>query len=314
MAEQSGGSKGLDGFLILDKPRGFTSHDVVARVRRLTRVRRVGHAGTLDPLATGVLVVCLGKATRLAEYIAEGDKMYRAEIRLGVETDTWDVDGALLAERDASHVTRQAAEEVLARFTGEIWQRPPAFSALKHQGRPLYRLARQGAPVEPPLRRVMIHRISLDLWAPPTMILTVHCSKGTYIRSLAHDIGQALGVGAHLAGLARLAVGPFRLEEAISLDALAQATQTGDWARHLVPMARALGHWPSVRVEGPTLQAILHGQQVPLDSPPEAGLCAALSAAGELVAILAYEAKSGLWQPRKVLMEEPTGRGNADAG
>lgn len=314
MAERSGGLHGgAGGFLILDKPRGFTSHDVVARVRRLTGERRVGHAGTLDPLATGVLVVCLGKATRLAEYVSEGDKIYRAEVRLGVVTDTWDAEGAILSEADPSPITRQAVEEVLARFTGEIWQTPPAFSALKQQGRPLYRLARRGVTVEPPPRRVTIYRISLDLWAPPRMTLTVYCSKGTYIRSLAHDIGQALGVGAHLAGLVRLAVGPFRLEEAISLEALARSAQEGDWPVHLVPMARALEHLGAVVVEGPILEDILHGRQVPLEHPQKEGLCAAYDVHGELLAILAYDAQSGLWQPRKVLMDEPKRQRDADA-
>lgn len=300
-----------NGFLILDKPRGLTSHDVVSRVRRLTGERRVGHAGTLDPLATGVLVVCLGKATRLAEYVSEGDKIYRAEVRLGVETDTWDADGAVLSEADPASVTRQAVEEALGHFIGEIWQVPPAFSALKHRGQPLYRLARKGIAVEAPPRRVTIYRLALDIWAPPTMILTIHCSKGAYIRSLAHNLGQALGVGAHLAGLVRLAVGPFHLEEALSLEALALSAQRGDWARHLVPMCRALGRFPSVTVEGPVLEAILHGQGVPLEVPLQGGLCAAYTPKGDLAAILAYDGDRGLWRPRKVLMDALPREGDA---
>lgn len=301
-----------NGFLILDKPRGLTSHDVVARVRRLTGVRRVGHAGTLDPLATGVLVICLGKATRLAEYVSDGDKIYRAEVRLGVETDTWDADGTVLVEADPSHITRQAVEEALSRLTGEIWQTPPAFSALKHQGRPLYRLARKGAPVEVPPRRVTIYRLSVDAWAPPLVTLTVYCSKGTYIRSLAHDLGQALGVGAHLAALVRLAVGPFRLEEALSLEALARSVREGNWAAHLAPMTRALEQFPSVTVEGETLEAILHGQGVPLVMPSQADFCVAYTPEGEVAALLAYDSERDVWRPRKVLMDAVSRPGESD--
>ncbi|MCD6519847.1 MAG: tRNA pseudouridine(55) synthase TruB, partial [Anaerolineae bacterium] len=187
------GAKGgmVSGILNIDKPKGLTSHDVVDRVRRLAKQRRVGHAGTLDPLATGVLILCLGGATRIVEYLSESPKAYRATIRFGLVTDTWDLEGKVIEEREWQGLSLAEIQQVLSQFQGTIEQVPPMYSALKHQGKPLYKLARQGITVARKPRRVEIYRLSILDWRPPELVLEVECSKGTYIRSLAYELGQA---------------------------------------------------------------------------------------------------------------------------
>lgn len=291
----------ISGLLNLDKPRGLTSHDVVARVRRLTGERRVGHTGTLDPLATGVLVLCLGRATRLAEYVMEGVKVYHATVRLGVETTTWDAEGEIVAEDDASHLSLADVEAVLSQFRGWITQTPPMYSALKHKGRPLYLLARQGVSVERAPRQVEISALVVRAWIPPDLSLEVICSKGTYLRALAHDLGQALGVGAYLAELRRTAMGPFRSEEAVSLEALQEAAAQGKWRRFLLPVEKGLTHLPSATVNAEVARRIAFGQAVPLPIEGETSLCCAYDHAGRLVAIMAPAAEPDLWRPHKVL-------------
>lgn len=222
----------MDGFLNLHKPSGMTSHDVVARVRRALKTKRVGHAGTLDPDATGVLVVAVGQATRLLPYLPTEPKVYRAVIGFGTATDTEDASGQVTAEADASQLTEEALREVLPRFVGEIQQVPPMVSALHHNGQRLYELARQGITVEREPRTITMHAIALI--APNTIRVT--CGGGTYIRTLCKDIGEALGLPAHMASLVREAVGAFRLEAALTLEEIAEVA--------LVPMHVALG-WPT---------------------------------------------------------------------
>lgn len=222
----------MDGFLIVNKPAGMTSHDVVGRVRRALKQKRVGHAGTLDPDATGVLVVAVGQATRLLPHLCLEPKVYRATLGLGVATDTEDASGQLVAQADASHLTDETIRAVLPQFTGEIQQVPPMVSALHHNGQRLYDLARQGITVEREPRTITIHALEY-LGAGQ---LRVACSGGTYIRTLCKDIGEALGVPAHMASLVREAVGPYRLESALPLDALTEAP--------LLSLHEALG-WPT---------------------------------------------------------------------
>jgi len=290
------------GILNIDKPKGPTSYDVVSRVRRALRQRRVGHAGTLDPLATGVLVVCLGQAVRLMEYVADSFKSYRATIRFGLITDTWDMEGEVIERRPYDGLSLEAIQQVLPAFTGRIEQVPPMYSALKRDGRPLYRLARRGITVERSPRSVEVYEIKVIEWLPPDLVLQIACSKGTYIRSLAHDLGQALGTGAILAELARLAVGGFRLEEAISLEALLSEGASDAWKRHLLPMRAALGHMPGVRVDGETARRISFGQPVPLEQGEGPELCYAYDDGEQLLAILKRDRESGLWRPQKVLV------------
>jgi len=298
----------ISGIFNIDKPAGWTSFQVVSLVRRLSGVRRVGHAGTLDPSATGVLVVCLGQATRLIEYTMAATKVYRAEVRLGITTDTLDATGKPLCQADPSNIDRRQVEEALADFVGEIDQVPPMFSALKHNGEPLYRYARAQRQVERQARRVTIHRLQLLAFQSPLATIEVECGKGTYIRALAHDLGQQLGCGAHLAALARLQVGPFALADACSLPELEAAFQEGRWQSLLHPADAALPSWPAVTLSEAQERAVRFGQCLAADSldpsPAHAvengQLCRAYSPRGQLVAILRYDADALLWRPAKV--------------
>lgn len=288
----------LDGILNLNKPPGMTSHDVVAFVRRISGQRRAGHAGTLDPMATGVLLVCLGQAARVAEYLMASDKVYLARLRLGIATDTYDAEGEV-TQRAEVRVTREQFEQALSAFVGTLEQTPPMYSAVKHQGTPLYRLARRGETVHTPARRVKIYTLSLKEWAPPTAQIEVHCSKGTYIRSLVHDLGQRLECGAHLVELVRIASGAFRIEEAVSLAELEAACRAGKVEGLLQPLDRALSAFPAIVVDEATAARIACGQRVRLPEDPGMELCRAYAADGHLLAMLRASAE-GLWQPHKV--------------
>ncbi len=291
------------GILNLDKPKELTSHDVVARVRRLVGHRQVGHAGTLDPMATGVLVVCLGKATRLIEYLADHRKIYRATVRFGTVTDTWDAEGQVVESHNSDEVTLEVIERALPSFRGVIEQTPPMYSALKRGGQPLYKLARKGLTVEREPRRVEIHDLRIMDWRPPELFLWIECSKGTYVRALAYDLGRAVGVGGYLSALTRLAVGGFRLEEAISLEALEAGNPSGLWQRHILPLQAALGNMPGCTItDESTIQRISRGQEVALDLPEGAQLGYACDGEQRLLAILKRRNQDGLWQPDKVLI------------
>jgi tRNA pseudouridine55 synthase len=251
------------GILNINKPAAVTSHNVVARVRRVVNMRRVGHAGTLDPMATGVLVVCLGRATRVAEYVAETPKTYLATIHFGVVTETWDTEGQVLERHDVGDLSLTAIEGVLPEFRGRIEQVPPAYSALKRDGQPLYRLARRGIAVHLAAREVEILQLDVMAWRPPELEIKVSCTKGTYMRSLAYDLGRRLGVGAHLSALVRLAVGSFRIEDAVDLEAL-EREAPGLWTRHVAPLREALAHLPGVTVDQDTARRLSLGQAVAL--------------------------------------------------
>ncbi|MGE5675184.1 MAG: tRNA pseudouridine(55) synthase TruB [Mycobacterium leprae] len=246
----------MDGILNLLKPPGMTSHDVVSVVRRTLQIKKVGHTGTLDPGVAGVLPICVGRATRLAEFITGEDKAYRAEITFGVTTDTEDSFGTTLSETDASHLTRGDLAYVLPRFQGEISQVPPMYSAVKIAGKKLYELAREGIEVERAARTVKIHRLLLLDFRPgphPVAMVDVECSKGTYIRTLAADIGKALGVGAHMSYLVRTRSGPFRLADAATMEELVAGTA------QLIPPAAALGDIPRVTLSAPMADRLRHG-------------------------------------------------------
>lgn len=284
------------GFLNIDKPLGMTSHDVVAQVRRALKTRKVGHAGTLDPLASGVLVVCVGSATRLSEYVMDTTKRYVARVRLGETTTTYDAEGDVTARHDASHITRQQVEAALPPFIGDILQRPPIYSAIKKGGRKLYELARKGIEVELEPRPVHIATLTVSNFEAPEFDLEVVCGSGTYIRSLAHDLGEALGTGAHLRGLVRTASGVFSIEDAVALETL---TQSPEPARYLLPLETALAGWPIVQLSAEQVQDVLQGRYLPAPEIPDETLSHALSPDGRTVALLI--ATGGQWKPHKVL-------------
>jgi len=288
----------VTGVLCIDKPSGITSHDVVSAVRKLSHQRRVGHAGTLDPMATGVLLVCLGQATRISEYLVEGTKAYRAWIHLGQETNTWDAEGEVVETLPVPALTRADIEAACRAFRGEIDQEPPMFSAIKQGGKPLYKLARQGVKVERPLRQVQIHELDILSWDSPILVLDVVCSKGTYIRSLAHELGRALGTVGHLEKLVRTRVGNFDLDGAISLKQLQEAEDT--WTDQLYSMVQALGHIDAVEVSSECKLQLQHGQTIELGQKT-ADMLQAIDKEGALVALLVPAQEDGWWQPTKVL-------------
>ncbi len=293
------------GILLLDKPSGPTSHDMVNAVRRGTGERRVGHAGTLDPLASGLLVICLGPATRLSEYLTQKDKCYRARVRLGQTTGTYDADSPVVAESPALP-ERPAVEAALASFRGSQLQRPPQFSAIRRGGRRAYELARRGEAIELEPRPITVFSLELVGWQPPECELEVQCSAGTYIRSLAHDLGQALECGAHLVGLRRTASGAFRVDDAVPLSKLKLAFGEGAaaWRRYLQPADAALADWPAVNLSSEEADHIQHGQTVPLGEGQAAGDWArAYSPVGEFIAVLRADSAARVWHPHKVLLE-----------
>lgn len=282
----------MNGFLIIDKPEGLTSHGVVQRVRRLCRQPKAGHTGTLDPFATGVLPVALGTATRLIPYLDEGVKEYRAVMRLGEETDTGDRTGIVVRQASWQEITAEAINLVAGQFTGLIQQIPPMHSALKRDGVPLYRLARKGVTVDRPPREITVYSLSIDSIALPLVTFTVRCSKGTYVRTLAADMGERLGCFAHLVELCRTASGPFLSEQAVTLEELEQATQ-GDGTRlPLISPQQALAHIAELELSERGVQHVRHGRTPdpadilhadrPLLTPGET---VRLSSGGELIAV-----------------------------
>jgi len=222
---------GVQGVLVIDKPEGLTSHDVVQRVRRVYSLRQVGHAGTLDPIASGVLILLIGSATRIAQYLQEDDKEYHLVLKLGVETDTQDITGQILRETDPLAVTQSALTAVIERYRGTISQIPPAYSAVKRAGKPLYKLARQGLPVQADPRKVTIYSIEVTRVDLPHVFMKVVCSKGTYMRTLCHDIGRDLGVGGCMESLTRVRSGRFSLDDAVRLDQIEGDPSPRKWLR-----------------------------------------------------------------------------------
>ncbi len=250
----------MNGFFVIDKPAGITSHDVVSRVRRILGTRRVGHTGTLDPFATGVLPVAVNEGTKAIPFLDEGIKRYDALMRLGVATDTLDMTGTVVREADWRGIDRTGLETVLARFTGHINQVPPMFSAIKRDGQPLYKLARQGVEVERTPRQVEITSLEILSFAPPLVGLRVVCSRGTYIRSLADDMGSALGCGATLQELRRTASGPFDISMAITLEVLEAARDDASLESRCVSPLAALGHLADIPLSDGGLSKINHGR------------------------------------------------------
>jgi tRNA pseudouridine55 synthase len=293
----------ISGVLVVDKPVGMTSHDVVQVIRNGTSLRRAGHTGTLDPRASGVLVILVGPAVRLSEYVSASDKRYQAIIRLGSTTDTFDADGRFTRTDSPVNVTEAEFESMLKTFEGEIEQIPPPYSAVKVQGRKAYEMARQGEEVDLAPRKIQVHHLEVLEWAPPEVVVDVHCSSGTYVRSLANDLGEKLGCGAYLVGLRRTKSGRFSLRDAVPLRKLQESFHAGNWYQYLIPAAEALGDWPAVELSPDDVEGVRHGHRVRAAVESSPGMVRGVSTQGELVALMELvtnEEGSPAWQPKKV--------------
>jgi tRNA pseudouridine55 synthase len=312
----------IEGLLNINKSRDRTSHDVVADIRRLTRIARVGHAGTLDPQATGVLLIGLGQGTKLTPFLHECPKTYHATLQLGVRTDSHDAAGKVVEVRPVGELGRAQVEAVLASFRGPIEQIPPMYSALKWQGQRLYALARQGIDVERQPRRVQIFRLSLGQLTRERLSLEVECSSGTYMRVLADDIGSRLGCGAHLTALVRTAVGPFTLDHALTLEGFATAVREGTWSASVISLAQGMATFPAIVVTSTSAQALAHGtaptaaQVLRVEGVFEVGQTVAIKGVhGDLLAVgvatagvtdlAATPAATAIMQLRRVLRQPP---------
>jgi tRNA pseudouridine55 synthase len=279
----------VSGILNLDKPAGWTSFDVVRFVRSRCGERRVGHAGTLDPAATGVLPVLIGQSTRLVEYLVDATKAYEATIELGVATDTYDGEGDVVSRADASSVTREQVEAALEGFRGDFLQVPPVYSALKRDGVPLYKRARRGETIELEPRSVRVDELYITQSEPPVVSLHVECAKGFYVRSLAHDLGAMLGVGGMLSGLRRSRVGAFRVEDAVGLEALRADFESGKWQRHLLAPDEVLLHWRAAILREDNAARLRNGLHIRFEPVGDVeagdGLCRAYSTEGNFLGV-----------------------------
>lgn len=271
----------VHGVLLLDKPAGLSSNDALIKAKRLLNAEKAGHTGTLDPFATGLLPLCFGEATKVSQFLLDANKRYRARIRFGAATTTYDAEGEVTHERPVKH-SRAELDAALRRFIGPIAQVPPMFSALKHAGQPLYRHARAGREIERAPRPVHIHALHVLQCESDGIEIDVACSKGTYIRSLAHDLGEVLGCGAHLAALERTALGPFRLAQAQALEQLTESAT----AATLLPADAALPNLPLVRLEPERARALCQGRSVPC-ADPIAGLVRVYAETGAFLGIAA---------------------------
>jgi tRNA pseudouridine55 synthase len=292
----------VSGVLVVDKPVGLTSHDVVQIVRRGTGIRRAGHTGTLDPRASGVLVILIGPAVRLSEYVSASDKRYQATIRLGSTTDTYDSEGTITSSSEVGDIDEEEFDEILQKFVGEMEQVPPPYSAVKVKGRKAYEMARKGEEVELEPRTINVYSLEVLEWAPPEAVIDVYCSSGTYVRSLAHDLGKELGTGAHLVGLRRTKSGRFTLRDAVPLRRLQEAFDQGDWYKYLIPAAEALSDWPMVELDPDEVELVRHGHRVKA-AEDDVGWARGVSQQGDLVALLEADEETNEWQPRKVFFQ-----------
>jgi tRNA pseudouridine55 synthase len=288
----------MSGVLVVDKPVGMTSHEVVQIIRRGTNIRRAGHTGTLDPRASGVLVILIGPAVRLSEYVSASDKRYQAVIRLGANTDTYDSDGQV-TKTNPIDVTEEQFETELKKFIGEIEQTPPPYSAIKMQGRPAYAMAREGEEVEMQPRIINVFSLDVLEWAPPEVTVDVHCSSGTYVRSLAYELGEKLGCGAMLSGLRRTKSGRFTLKDAVPLRKLIESFDSNSWYKFVIPAAEALAEWSALTLNNEQVEAIRHGHRI--SGEGKAGeMVRGITEQGELVALLEFDETTKEFQPRKV--------------
>ena len=297
----------VNGVLLLDKPKGLSSNHALQRARRLFQAQKAGHTGTLDPMATGLLPVCFGEATKFSAHLLTADKVYRTRVELGAVTETGDAEGEVVERLAVPVLAAADVEAVLESFRGEIEQVPPMYSALKHQGRRLYEIAREGGQVERPARSINIFELQLQAQTPTSLSLYVHCSKGTYIRSLVSDIGERLGCGAHVDTLRRVSLGPFQdapMHSLHSLEALAQREGVAAVEALLLPTDRGLSGWPVVTVAQEVVARFCQGQAVATDSCEVGALVRVHDSAGELLGM--GEVQQNLCvAPRRLLVQRP---------
>jgi tRNA pseudouridine55 synthase len=306
----------LHGLLVIDKPAGFTSHDVVAKIRRITGERKVGHAGTLDPMATGVLPVAVGDATRVIEYLAGASKAYRAEITFGVGTDTLDADGRLVAIDPGVRIDRETLDQAVTSFEGAFGQVPPMHAAIKIGGVRLYELARQGQEIDRPARPVIVHAIELVTWDPPVATIDVHCSKGFYVRSLARDLGERLGTVAHLSNLVRLSTGPFGLDDAwtlTDLEAFSRDEIADQWPTVALHPDALVGEMPAVIISEQERVRWAHGLGVSV-APVTGEQVSVYAERGDWLGIGHGDPARGQWLPDKVIGGRRAGDADEERG
>ncbi len=293
----------ISGILIVDKPSGMTSHDVVAVIRKGTGLRRIGHTGTLDPRASGVLVILIGPAVRLSEYLVCDRKGYEAMIRFGSVSDTYDGDGNVIQTGRDAPKDEDVIMDAMENFVGEITQVPPAYSAIKIHGMKAYDLARKGEEVQLSGRKITVYSFDFIEYVRPELTADIVCSSGTYIRSIANDLGQKLGCGAYLSGLRRTMSGKFTLRDAVPLADLQKSFEEGTWFQYLIPAAEALNEYEEVQLDMETEADVLHGRRIPAGDGPHDTMGKAVSEQGELIALLEFVPESREWKPRKVFYQ-----------
>ena len=297
-------------YLNINKPQDWTSTDVVRKLKGVTRAKKIGHGGTLDPIATGVLPICIGSATRFADTVLLGTKSYRITIELGTSTDTYDSRGQTTAEADWAGVSRDQVAEALQAFTGKFDQVPPMYSAIHHNGKRLYELARQGIEVERPARPVEVMSLQIVDFSAPEIVLDLECSHGFYARTLAHDMGEKLETHAHLTGLVRTRAGVFRIEDAVTIEQVVDEAESGDWRNLATPIDSTLQHLGKITLGTMFVEMVRHGRPLSIADVGVAGdmgsyepgdRIRAYTPEGELLAILIFEPERFGWRPEKVL-------------
>jgi tRNA pseudouridine55 synthase len=301
----------MNGIFNIYKPEGPTSFNIVSSVRKLTGEKRVGHAGTLDPAASGVLPVCIGRATRVIEYLMDGVKRYRAEIEFGKTTDTYDSEGAVTSESDPSGIDPDRIKTALSSFRGEIQQVPPLYSALKHRGTPYYKLAREGIEIEIDSRPVTVHDVYIIDWQPPVVTLDISCGKGTYIRSIANDLGQMMGCGAYMKSLIRTRYGIFNIDNAVSLEELEQSFAHDYRNIYIFPPDSVLMNMKAIIIDDENRQKICNGRtldrkSVSPDMTPAIEdtetRYSAYDTDGRFIGILRLDSETAKWHPEKIFV------------
>ncbi|MGZ3610723.1 MAG: tRNA pseudouridine(55) synthase TruB [Ktedonobacteraceae bacterium] len=294
----------MDGIFNINKPTGITSHDVVAIIRKHLKQKRVGHAGTLDPLASGVLPICVGQATRVAEYLSESGKAYQAEIQFGTATDTYDAEGTITATTSTTELTLNRIEETIEQFRGPQMQYPPLYSAIKIEGQPAYKRARAGETIVLEPRPIIIYALEILAWNPPRLTLAVECSKGTYIRSLAHDLGTQIGCYAYLEALTRTRSGPFTLEDSITLDRFVDAVETNTIQDYAFPSDKAIEQYPAIMLDADATERVKHGNAFSHALANTSRLARVYDINGVFIAIAEWNEGQLAWYPRKVFASD----------